>query len=202
MYLSLLLPARHDRTSANLQYTGTVTGAPSTSQAVAWTASCSGCLNETAAGILDTNNNPGLYIAPQLESGTTPPPVTIVATPNFDPSQPGSATMTVQETDPLGTIDPTSVKTVSSCPADSAEGLTGGTCYSMTVSCDGIAPLQAYLKVNAATAPVGTVLFLIGGGGSGLYDNNPLWANGYQTASKTFLKPATTRSRFRSVTLR
>jgi hypothetical protein len=51
----------------------------------------------------------------------------------------------------------------------------------MTVTCDGIAPLQAYLKVNAATAPVGTVLFLTGGGGSGLYDNNPLWAYGNET---------------------
>jgi hypothetical protein len=131
-------------------------------------------------------NNPGLYIAPQFETGTTSVPVTITATPDFDPSSPATATVTLQQTDPLGTIDPTSVKTVSSCPADSAGGLTGGTCYSMTVSCDGIAPLQAYLKVNAATAPVGTVLFLTGGGGSGLYDNNPLWANGYQTVENVF----------------
>ena len=88
----------------------------------------------------------------------------------------------MQQTDPLGTIDPTSVKTVSPCPADSKGNLADGTCYSMTVTCDGIAPLQAYLKVNAAAAtPVGTVLFLTGGGGSALYDNNPLWANGYQT---------------------
>lgn len=171
--------------TANLQYTATVTGAPSTSQgqAVVWSVSCPECQNQQTGGAFDVNN-PGLYLAPQLEAGTTSVPVTIVATPDFDQSQPATATMTVQQTDPLGTIDPTSVKTVSSCPADSAGGLTGGTCYSMTVTCDGIAPLPTYLKVNAATAPVGTVLFLIGGGGSGLYDNNPSWANGYQTVEK------------------
>ena len=173
--------------TANLQYTATVIGAPSTSdgQAVVWSVSCPECQGQQTGGAFDVNN-PGLYLAPQLESGTTSVPVTIIATSSFDQSQPATATMTVQQTDPLGTIDPTSVKTVSSCPEDSAGGLTGGTCYSMTVTCDGIAPLTTYLKVNAATAPVGTVLFLIGGGGSGLYDNNPLWANGYQTVEKVF----------------
>ena len=168
---------------ANLQYTATVTGAPNTSdgQAVVWSVSCPECQGQQSGGGFDANN-PGLYIAPQLESGTTSVPVTIIATPGFDQSQPAKGTMTVQQTDPLGSIDPTSVKTVSPCPADSKGNLTDGTCYSMTVTCDGIAPLQAYLKVNAAAAtPVGTVLFLTGGGGSALYDNNPLWANGYQT---------------------
>ena len=167
---------------ANLQYTATVTGAPSTSdgQAVVWSVSCPECSNQQQGGSLDANN-PGLYIAPQFESDTTSLPVSIIATPSLDSSQPATATLTVQQTDPLGSIDPTSVKTVSSCPADSAGKLTDGTCYSMTVTCDGIAPLQAYLKVNAATAPVGTVLFLTGGGGSGLYDNNPLWAYGNET---------------------
>jgi hypothetical protein len=51
----------------------------------------------------------------------------------------------------------------------------------MTVSCDAVAPLTTYLKVNAPATPVGTVLFVIGGGGSGLYDNNPLWPSGYET---------------------
>jgi hypothetical protein len=159
---------------ANLQYTATVIGAPSTDQAVTWSAT-------QGEGGFD-QHNPGLYIAPGLVAGTNTETVTITATPTFDPSQPGTATTTVQQTDPLGTVS--EPQTMSSCPADSNGGLANGTCYSMTVSCDGIADLPTYLKVNPAADPIGTVLFLIGQGGSGFYDNNPLWTWGYQTVEK------------------
>jgi hypothetical protein len=165
---------------ANLQYAATVNGAPTTTQgqAVVWSAVCPACTGQQTGGTFDPNN-PGLYVAPGLEQGALSAAVTITATPSFDPTQPGTASMTVQQTDPLGTIS--DVQTMSSCPADSNGGLTGGTCYSMTVSCDGVAPLPTYLKVNPATAPLGTVLFVIGGGGSGLYDNDPSWEYGYET---------------------
>jgi len=156
---------------ANLQYTAIVNGAPSTNQTVTWGAT-------QGEGGFD-QNNPGLYIAPGLAAGGPSATVTITATPSFDPSNPGTATTTVQQTDPLGKIS--ELQTMTSCPADSNGGLANGTCYSMNVSCDGVADLKTYLKVNPAATAGGTVLFLIGSGGSGFYDNNPLWAWGYQT---------------------
>ena len=161
---------------ANLQYTATVTGAPQTptGQAIQWSASGAGAFDNPL-------NNPGLYIAPPLTGGTTSVAATITAASQFDPGQAPTVPMTVQETDPLGTVS--NVQTVSPCPADSNGGLANGTCYSMTVSCGGIADLTTYLKVNPTplgTRPKGTVLFLIGSGGNGLYDSDPLWIYGYQ----------------------
>jgi hypothetical protein len=173
---------------ANLQYSATVTGAPTTTQgqAVTWgQPSCTDCTNGQTAGSFDPNN-PGLYIAPGLTSTVTSAAVTITATPSFDPSSPGTAMTTVQQTDPLGTVS--GLKTMSSCPADSAGNLADGTCYSINVSCDGVADLTTYLKVNLAADPIGTVLFVIGGGGSGFYDNNPLWTFGYETVENVFAK--------------
>lgn len=170
---------------ANLQYTAIVNGAPTTTQgqSVTWSPpSCPTCPSSQTGGSFDPNN-PGLFLAPGLVAGIDTAAVIITATPSFDPSNPGTTTATVQETDPLGKVS--NVQTMSSCPADSNGGLANGTCYSMTVSCDGIADLPTYLKVNPAADPIGTVLFVIGGGGSGFYDNNlsanPPWAFGYQT---------------------
>jgi hypothetical protein len=161
---------------ANLQYTVTVDGAPNTvaGQAVNWSASGTGAFDNPL-------NNPGLYIAQPLTGGTTSAPATITATSQFDPTQSDTANLTVQETDPLGTVS--NIKTLASCPADSNGLLANGTCYSMTVSCDAIADLTTYLKVNTAASgtPTGTVLFLIGSGGNGLYDSNALWTYGYKT---------------------
>ncbi len=164
---------------ANLQYTATVIGAPNTpaGQAVNWSASGAGSFDNPL-------NNNGLYVAQPLTGGTTSVPATITATSQFDPSQTGPASITVQETDPLGKVSNIQQLSASQCPADSAGGLANGTCYSMTVSCDGVADLTTYVKVNnppAGTTPVGTVLFLIGSGGNGLYDSNPSWTYGYKT---------------------
>lgn len=160
---------------ANMQYIAVVTGAPAgaANQGVGWSPS--------GGGSFDTNN-PGIFVAGQLNSGSTSLAVTVTATSTFDPQQSGSATLTVLPADPLGTIDSASVKTLpaNECPADPHGGLANGTCYSMNVACDGIADATAYLKVNApAATPVGTVLFATDGGGDALYDT--AWTYGYQT---------------------
>ncbi len=158
---------------ANRQFSAVVTG--TTNQSVEWSAN--------GVGIFDPSPlSPGLYVAPQIQEGTTPPTANITATSSFDPAQSGSATMAVLETDPLGTISNVQTLPASECPADSNGGLANGTCYSMTVSCDGVADLTTYLKVNtppAGTTPLGTVIFGTGSGGTGLYDSE--WTYGYET---------------------
>ena len=139
---------------ANWQYTATVNGVAS--QSVTWT------ISPTSAGTIDAST--GLYIAPL----TVPSPatVTITATSQAEPSQSASASVTVQASDPLGTVS--GLTTLPSCSGS----LPGATCYSMTVSCPGVADITTYLKVNNPNAaPVGTVLFGVGTGGSGLYDD-------------------------------
>ncbi|HYM78942.1 MAG TPA: hypothetical protein VE377_23415 [Candidatus Dormibacteraeota bacterium] len=148
-------------TGANYQFTATVTG--TTNQTVAWTAS---------AGTIDSST--GLFIAPT----TVPSPasVTITATAAADASAKKNTTITVQATDPLGTVSSSSQ--LGSC----AGSVSGGTCYQLALSCPGVADFSAYLKVNnPAGAPVGTVLLGVGTGGSGLYDDPT--AGGYDHGS-------------------
>jgi hypothetical protein len=137
---------------ANWQYTATVSG--SSNQTVTWKAS--------GGGTIDANT--GLYIAPN----TVPNPaaVTITATAAASSSASASTTVTVQTSDPLGTV--TSSSLIGSC----AGSLQGGTCYQLAVSCPGASDISAYLKVlTPVGAPLGTVLFGVGTGGSGLYDD-------------------------------
>jgi hypothetical protein len=139
---------------ANWQYAATVSG--TSNQTVTWT------ISPATAGTIDANT--GLYIAPL----TVPSPakVTITATSQANPNQSASTSVTVQASDPLGTVS--GVTTLPSCSGS----LSGATCYQMTVSCPGVADITGYLKVNNPTqAPVGTVLFGVGTGGSGLYDD-------------------------------
>jgi len=155
---------------ANLQYTATVTGAPTGQTGVSWSGS-------GGYGAFDPNN-PGVFIAGQLGQGVTSETENIYAASTFDPSQTGTATATIVKNDQLGAVS--NVQTVTPCPADSNGGLANGTCYSMTVSCDQVAPMTAYLKVNTpASTPVGTVIFIVGSGGNGLYDS--YWTYGYET---------------------
>jgi hypothetical protein len=149
---------------ANWQYTAAVSGA--TNQAVTWSVSANG-------GKIDAST--GLYIAPV----TIPSPakVTITATSQANTSQSASTSVTVQATDPVGTA---SVTPLNSCSGN----LPGATCYQMTVSCPGVADVTAYLKVNNPNAaPIGTVLFGVGTGGSGLYDDPN--AGGFMMGSTT-----------------
>jgi hypothetical protein len=152
--------------AANLQFAATVAG--TSNQVVNWSAACTACASGQGGGAFDPNNL-GLYIAPPLEQGvTTPQTVGISATSAFDQNQVATATVMVQESDPVGTV-PSSVL-LNSCPGG---GVSGGACYQVNTTCDGVADWSAYLKVNTPTGtPLGTVIFGIGTGGSGLYDND------------------------------
>jgi hypothetical protein len=143
---------------ANWQYAATVNGVAS--QAITWKAS---------AGTIDGT---GLYIAPL----TVPSPasVTITATSQADSTQSATASVTVQATDPLGTV--ASYSQLNSCPGG---GLANGTCFQVNTSCPGVADYSVYLKVNTPPVnSVGTVIFGTGTGGSTLYDNDPTFTNG------------------------
>jgi len=144
---------------ANWQYTATVNGVAS--QAVTWKAS---------AGTIDAST--GLYIAPLAVPN--PATVTITATSQADTSQSATASVTVQATDPIGTV--ASYSQLNSCPGG---GLANGTCFQINTSCPGVADYSVYLKVNTPPVnPVGTVIFGTGTGGNTLYDNDPTFTNG------------------------
>ena len=150
---------------ANWQYTATVNGVAS--QAVTWT------ISPKSAGTIDAST--GLYIAPPAVP--SPANVTITATSQADTSQSASASVTVQATDPLGKVS--AVTTLPSCVGYSNWHLTPA-CYQMTVSCPGVADITTYLKViNPSGLPSGTVLFGVGTGGSGLYDDSQTYMYGY-----------------------
>jgi len=144
---------------ANWQFTASVTGAPGSS-GVNWS------VNPSTGGTIDPS---GLYIAPT--SGTFPLAVTITAVSQASLSSTSSATISVTQKDPVGNAQGTSIP----CPTFGG-GLpnAGSTCYQVNTSCEGVADLSAYLKVNQPTGTsIGTVLFGTGTGGSALYDNDP-----------------------------
>jgi hypothetical protein len=176
---------------ANRQYTASVTGADSAHQSVVWNAS------GTNSGAFDSNNI-GVYIAPQLSTGSTAT-ATINATPNFDQTQPASTSTTVLQSDPTGKVSNFQTETTT-CPAAPDGTLSNATCYSMTVSCDGLADWTTYLKVDLPTQnpPAGTVLFLVDDGGANLYDTQYLHGSttvgnvlsaGYTTVQISFGAP-------------
>lgn len=152
---------------ANWQFTATVTGAdPSNPDATAlhWTAFS----QQAHAGTFDQDT--GFYTAPSTSPLPNTP--TITATSVFDPSQNPSVPLTLVQNDPLGSVS--NVKQLNSCSGS----LQNGRCVQMDVSCPGVADITAYLKILTPSAtPVGTVLFGVGTGGSGLYDDPT--ASGY-----------------------
>ncbi len=144
---------------ANWQFTATVTGTSGNSS-LNWNVSPS------TAGTIDAS---GLYIAPT--TGTFPMAVTVSAASQASSSATASAKITVIQKDPLGSAQGSTIP----CPTF-AGGLpnTGSTCYQVNTSCEGLADLSVYLKVNQpAGTPIGTVMFGTGTGGSALYDNDP-----------------------------
>ena len=178
---------------ANLQLAATVIGASSADQNVDWSAACGQCTGQQTAGIVDPKN-PGLYIAPGIESGINTLQAAISATSTFDTQQSGTATITVNKSDPLGTATPaTAAAAQMTCPS-SIGGVSGATCYQLNVACDAIADWTVYLKVNPTTGtPIGTVILGTGGGGTSLYDNDPNFIgesfNGGQTIVQDLLNP-------------
>jgi hypothetical protein len=143
---------------ANWQFTATVTGASGAQ--VNWS------VNTPNGGTIDSS---GLYIAPT--TGSFPMNVGIAASLQTNPSIVGSANLAVTQTDPLGSAQASLIP----CP-NFGGGLPGSssTCYQVMTSCDGIADLAAYVKMNQPSGtPLGTVLFGTGTGGAALYDNDP-----------------------------
>ncbi len=65
---------------------------------------------------------------------------------------------------PLGTV--IDVSTLA-CPSG---GMTDAACQQMTVTCPDVADVYGFVKVNTPPKPIGTVLYLTGGDGDGLYD--------------------------------
>ena len=144
---------------ANWQFSATVAGNTANS-GVNW------AVNAQNGGTIDAS---GLYIAPT--TGTFPMTVKVSAVSQANSSLTSSATVTITQTDPLGTAQGTTIF----CPTFGG-GLpnAGSTCYQVNTSCDGLADFSVYLKVNQPTAAsVGTVMFGTGTGGGALYDNDP-----------------------------
>jgi hypothetical protein len=116
--------------------------------------------------------------------------------------------VTIEANDPIGTVSSfTQFPGPQSCPAstfDYGSNFGGqGTCFQLAISCPQVADFSAYLKVNTpAGTPAGTVLFGVGTGGSGLYDDpnaggytdgssvvQSLLNNGYNTVQVSFGGP-------------
>jgi hypothetical protein len=150
---------------ANWQFSANVVGG-SAGQGVTWAVSTPG------GGTIDAT---GLYIAPT--TGTFPMPVTVTVASQSDSSLSATADITITQTDPLGTATGTTI----ACP-EFSDGLPASTstCYQVKTSCEGLADMNAYLKVNQpAGAALGTVMFGTGTGGTALYDNDaPDFFNG------------------------
>jgi hypothetical protein len=78
-------------------------------------------------------------------------------------AQNDDASASVHPTRSLGTVTATSI----TCHSG---GMTGATCKQLTVTCPGVANVNAYLKINTPSNPKGTVLYGTGTDGNGLYD--------------------------------
>lgn len=175
---------------ANLLYTATVNGAPSTAQGVTWSVP-----TQNGGGFIQVQDtigipsNQGIYVAPTLSQVTTLS-ATILATSQFDPTQSGAATTTVVASDPKGSVSNFQALPSSECPTFAGE-TAAPKCYSLTVSCDQVADWTTYLKVDAPSAtPAGTVIFGTDGGGTRLYDTE--YTNGGTIINGVVAKSYTT----------
>ncbi len=172
---------------ANWQLSASVSGAAN--QNVTWSISPS----DGSAGSIGSGT--GLYIAPNTIPNTVN--IMITATSVADSSAHASIQVTIEASDPIGSVSSSSQ--LGSC----AGSVPNGTCYQLHVSCPEVADFSAYLKVNnPAGAPAGTVLLGVGTGGSGLYDDpnsggydfgsnviTSLMSSGYNTVQVSFGAP-------------
>jgi hypothetical protein len=166
---------------SNYHFGASVTG--TTNHAVNWEVNGIGGGN-AQAGTIDSS---GLYIAPGTNPGGT---VSVAAVAMADGTTSGSASVTLSPTDPLGTA------TGQTIPCPTVAGMSPGTCYSVVLSCSGIADLDGYLWVNTpAITPKGTVMLTEGANVTGLYEAifrygstvvNGLLAAGYTTVQASF----------------
>jgi hypothetical protein len=169
---------------SNYQFVATVTG--TTDTAVNW--QVNGVPGGNAS--VGTIDGAGLYIAPTSNPNET---ISVTAIAQADGVTSGTAAVTLTPTDPLGSA---TSQVLNSCPP--VAGVTAGTCYSLVLSCPGIADLNGYLWVNTPSGtPVGTVLLTSGGTSVDLYADpnafahgadvvNGLLAAGYVTVQTSF----------------
>lgn len=163
---------------ANWQLSATVANAAN--QNVTWSISPSGATSGTIG------SGTGIYIAPNAVP--SPATVTITATSVADSSATASVPVTIVANDPIGSVASyTQFPGPQSCPASSFDYGSNyggqGTCFQLAVSCPLVSDFSAYLKVNTPpVVPAGTVLFGVGTGGSGLYDDP---ATGFADGSTT-----------------
>ncbi|MCU1300173.1 MAG: hypothetical protein JWQ87_457 [Candidatus Sulfotelmatobacter sp.] len=150
---------------SNYRFAAAVTGTSNT--AVNWQVNGAEGGN-AGVGTIDST---GLYIAPgAIPSGV----ITVAAIAQADGVTNGTSVVTLALTDPVGTATGHTI----TCPSGS--GITiGGTCYSIALSCPGIADLNGYLWVNQPPlTPIGAVLLTAGGNSEGLYADPNIYIHG------------------------
>ncbi len=173
---------------SNMTFTATVTG--STNQNVTWQ------VNQVTGGnsSVGTIDSTGLYIAPV---NMPPGPVRVTAIAQADGVSQGSAAVTIAATDPAGTAQATSIP----CPTDPKN--VPGSCYSVVLSCPGVADFTGYAKVTSpAGTPVGTIMLTGGGNGTGMYEDytfgdttvNNVVAAGFTAVQTSFGGPFTDKT--------
>lgn len=173
---------------SNLQFIATVTGSSDTS--VTWQ------VNHTEGGdaAVGTITPAGLYVAPVT---LTPDAITVTAVADADSTKTASAAVTLTTSDPAGTAQGTGI----TCKQGKIN--TNSTCYSVDLSCPGVADFTAYLKVTIPSgAPIGTVMFTGGGNGTGLYEDytygdttvNNVVAAGFTAVQTSFGGPFTNQT--------
>ncbi len=150
---------------SNYQFAATVTGTSNT--AVNWQVNGVAGGNATVGKVDPT----GLYIAPASVPNQT---ISVTAVAQADGVTKGSAAITLEPTDPLGSATSQPI----TCPGGIA-GVVPGSCYALVLSCPGIADFNGYLWVNRPSGtPVGTVILAEGGYSAGLYADPTVFTYG------------------------
>lgn len=173
---------------SNLQFVATVTGTTDTS--AAW--QVNGMPGGDAS--LGTITGAGLYIAPvNMPAGA----ITVTAVANADSTRTSSASLNFTATDPVGTAQGASI----TCKQGKIN--TSSACYSVDLSCPGVADFTAYLKVTSPTGTsIGTVMLTGGGNGTGFYEDytygdttvNNVVAAGFTAVQTSFGGPFTSQT--------
>jgi len=172
---------------SNFQFIAAVTGA--NNQSVTWQ------VNGVEGGdsIHGTITAAGLYVAP----ATAVSGITVTAVANADTSKTADASVSLTSPDPMGTAQASGI----TCKQGKVNA--NSSCYSVDLSCPGIADFTAYVKVTHPTGTAqGTVMLTGGGNGNGFYEDytfgdttvNNIVAGGFIAVQTTFGGPFTNQT--------
>jgi len=172
---------------SNIQFIATVSGSSNT--AANWQ------VNGTPGGdsSVGTITPAGLYVAPVTMPASA---VTITAIAEADSTKTANASVSFTAIDQPGTAQGSGI----TCKQDKVPG---GDCYSVDLTCPGVADFTAYLKVNRPTGTaLGTVMLTGGGNGTGLYEDytygdttvNNIVAAGFVAVQTSFGGPFTNQT--------